>query len=155
MHYVGARLGSRLSQRWSAVSFLTSTRFSMEWLGFLMNRVAILVSVIWGIVTFSQGRIPIIVSVLIYPWKVNVSPWLFSCLFFLSCLVAYSFFGDGWSLGNLCLASSNDIVHFVSDALNLVLSIETSSDLFVCLNEAFEFFLEAVVLIVEISHMLI
>jgi hypothetical protein len=59
------------------------------------------------------------------------------------------------SLLNLLLGSSDNIVDLGSDLLNLLLSIETLSDLLVSLDETFKLLLEAVVLVVQVGHMFI
>ena len=62
---------------------------------------------------------------------------------------------SGDSLLDLLLGSPDDIVNLGSNLLDLLLPVEALSDLLISLDEAFELLLEAVVLIVEICHMLI
>ena len=58
-------------------------------------------------------------------------------------------------LSNFILASLDDIVDFASNLLYLRLSIKSSSYLLVCFNEAFQLLLEAVVLVVQVCHVLV
>ena len=53
------------------------------------------------------------------------------------------------------LTSTNHVVNFASNALNLVLAVKTSSNLFIGFNETLEFLLEAVVLVVQVCHVLV
>jgi hypothetical protein len=62
---------------------------------------------------------------------------------------------SGDSLLDLLLGSPDDIVNLGSNLLDLLLPVEALSDLLISLNEPFELLLEAVILIVEICHMLI
>lgn len=59
------------------------------------------------------------------------------------------------SLLNLLLGSSDHVVNLGSDLLDLLLSIETLSDLLVGLDETFKLFLEAVVLVVQVGHVFV
>ena len=61
----------------------------------------------------------------------------------------------GDSLVNLLLTSSNDIIDFGANRLHLMFSIQTSSYLLIGFNEVFEFLLEAIILIVQISHVFV
>jgi len=65
------------------------------------------------------------------------------------------FAGFFHSRRNLMLTSSNHVVHFGADVINLSLAVKASSDLLVGLDEALELFLEAVVLVVEVGHVLV
>ena len=56
---------------------------------------------------------------------------------------------------NFKLTSSDNIINFASDLFYLSFSIKPFSHLIICLNKAFELFLQAVILIVKISHMFI
>ena len=62
---------------------------------------------------------------------------------------------DGDSLLDLLLGSPNDIIDLGSNLLDLLLSIETLSNLLVGLNETLELLLEAVILIIEVGHVLV
>jgi hypothetical protein len=59
------------------------------------------------------------------------------------------------SLLDLLLGSSYHVIDLRSDLFNLLLSIETMSDLLISLDETFKLFLEAVILIVQVGHMFI
>ena len=59
------------------------------------------------------------------------------------------------SLLNLNLRSPDDIVDLVSNGLDLLLSIETFSNLLIRFNEWFELLLKAVVLVIEVGHVLV
>ena len=59
------------------------------------------------------------------------------------------------SLLHFELGSSDDVVHLVSDAIDLLLSVKTSSDVFIGFDEAFQFFLQTIVLVVQVRHMLV
>jgi hypothetical protein len=59
------------------------------------------------------------------------------------------------SLLDLLLGSSDHIIDLGSDLLNLLLSIEALSDLLISLDETFKLLLEAVILIVQVGHVLI
>lgn len=56
---------------------------------------------------------------------------------------------------NFCLGPCYHVVNALSDALNFVFSVEIPSDLIICLNELLELFLEAVVLIIQVGHVLV
>lgn len=69
-------------------------------------------------------------------------------------------FSSSWicfshSLLYFILTSSDYIINFVSDIVNLCFSIKSFSHLFVCLNKAFKFLLKTIVLIVKVCHMFI
>jgi hypothetical protein len=51
--------------------------------------------------------------------------------------------------------SSNNIIDLGSDLLDLLLSIEPLSYLLISLDESLKFFLEAVILVIQVGHMLI
>lgn len=59
------------------------------------------------------------------------------------------------SLLNLVLRSPDDIIDLASDLLNLSLTIKSSSHLVVSLDKALKLFLQTVVLVIEIGHMLV
>jgi hypothetical protein len=61
----------------------------------------------------------------------------------------------GYSLLDLVLGSPDHIVDLRPDLLNLFLSIEALSHLLVGLDETFELLLEAIVLVVQVGHMLV
>lgn len=60
-----------------------------------------------------------------------------------------------YSLSNFKLWSFNNIINFISYLFYLSFSIKAFSDVIICFNKSFEFFLKTVVLIVQIGHMLI
>ena len=62
---------------------------------------------------------------------------------------------SGNSLLNLLLRSPNDIIDLGSNLLNLLLSVKPLSNLLISLNETLKFLLEAVVLVVQVGHVLI
>lgn len=53
------------------------------------------------------------------------------------------------------LRPPNNIVYLPSNLVNLRFPVQINSDLRISLNEAFQLFLETVVLIIEVSHMLV
>lgn len=53
------------------------------------------------------------------------------------------------------MGSTDDIVNTASDGFDLLLAIKASPDSFISLNESLQFFLQAVVLIVKISHVFV
>jgi hypothetical protein len=59
------------------------------------------------------------------------------------------------SLLDLLLGSSDHIIDLGSDLFDLLLSVETMSDLLISLDETFKLLLETVVLIVQVGHVFI
>lgn len=56
---------------------------------------------------------------------------------------------------HLNLRSSDDIVNPVTNVLNLVLAVKVSLHSFISIDEIFELFLQAVILIIQIGHVLV
>jgi len=59
------------------------------------------------------------------------------------------------SLLNLSLRSLDNIVNLGSNLVNLLLSIKTLSNLLISLDESLKLLLEAVILVIEVGHMLV
>jgi len=59
------------------------------------------------------------------------------------------------ALLHLLLAPSDDVVDLAPDCLDLTLSIKASPHLFIGFNETLQFFLQTIVLVVQVSHVFI
>ncbi len=78
--------------------------------------------------------------------------------YYCSIVFIRNFSSSGRSVNSLChfiLRPLNDVVYFVSNLFNLSFSIKTLSDLIVCFDETFKFFLKTVILVIQISHVFV
>ena len=141
-------VGARFSEGWSTCSLLWRSLgikmsiVSWWWLLHLWRLVNLLFfslilwsSVVCNLIAISQWWV---LSLIIFTWHHS-----FSGRCFLE-FVRY-----------LMLASSDDVVYSGTDVFYVVLSVKTFSYLFVGFNETLKFLLKAVILIVQICHMLI
>lgn len=146
---VSTWLRSGISQwGWASSNFFFSIVPIVSWIPllFIIWKVRILIEALLMI------RFTFLKLMTLSEWRCLL-PASWSLLIGLFTLVVFSIvFASEWlllnSFAHFGLTSLDNIINLISNLINLMFSIKTSSYLFVCFDETFQFFLKTIILIV-------